>query len=295
MAHNLNFAKKLLMGTAAVAAPILIGVMQTPRLEAQSLPETRLAFEVASIKLNKSEGPGKFGVAVHPGGKLTAVGTPVYMLIANAYNVSFQSPRLAGGPQWIRSERYDIEAAAERLAIPSDMPPRQQRDRLRLMLQTLLADRFKLVIRRETREIPVYTLVVAKNGPKLQKSTLEDKDCADEFGNGGVRCHAFSGGMGRGLDGTAVNMADMVAFVENWADRPLLDKTGIQGLFDIKTEGWVPLIPRPVTPGGNDEGFSDPTRPTLYMVFDRLGLKMESQRAPVERYIIDSVERPIAN
>src|SRR5260370_23033644 len=98
---------------------------------------------------------------------------------------------------------------------------------MRLMLQTLLADRFKLTIRRETKELPVLALVVAKGGPKLKKAEIEEKDCPDGPISYGVSCHSIVGGMGRGLHGQAINMADVALFVANWTDRPVVDKTGI--------------------------------------------------------------------
>ena len=94
-------------------------------------------------------------------------------------------------------------------------------------------------------------------------------------------------------------MADLVEFAGIWTDRPLVDRTGIKGLYEIDTEGWVPMRAKPLPPGveprAEDVAFADPTRPTLHMIFDRLGLKMESQKAPVEAFVIESVEKPSEN
>jgi uncharacterized protein (TIGR03435 family) len=162
------------------------------------------------------------------------------------------------------------------------------------MLQTLLADRFHLTIRRDPKEQPVYILTVAKNGPKLQKSKFEEKDCEDPAN----QCHYGGAGQGRGIHAKAFNMAELAVSVSNFTDRPLLDRTGLTGLYDIDTDGWVSMRQRPVRPDGpsaEDIAMADPTRPTLNMIFDRLGLKMESSRAPVETFVIDSVEKPTAN
>jgi uncharacterized protein (TIGR03435 family) len=137
--------------------------------------------------------------------------------------------------------------------------------------------------------------VVAKNGPKLQKSAMEEKDCTDTPPEKGLPCHIFNGGQGRGLHGDAVNMADLVLFVENWSDRPMIDRTGLKGLYNIQTDGWVPMQPRQGAPSAEDQDMADPIRPTLFMVLDRLGLKLEPQKAPVDRYIIEGVERPSGN
>src|SRR5205814_9687329 len=113
-------------------------------------------------------------------------------------------------------------------------------DRERLMLKALLADRLKLVIRRETREMPIYTLVVGKGGPKLPKADIQEKDCpvTPEIvpADANRVCHLFTAGRERGLHARAADMSDLVNFVQGWTDRPLFDKTGIKGLYHIETE-----------------------------------------------------------
>jgi bla regulator protein BlaR1 len=296
--HKVNLSKRLLLaaaGIAAVAGPIAVGI------RAQSQPAPHLAFEVTSVKQNKSADWRGMGIEFLPGGRFKATNVPLLIVIATAYDVPFQSSRLSGGPDWIRSDKdkYDIEASAEKDAIPAGSSVKARDEKIKWMLQSLLADRFKLIIRRETKELPVYALVVGKNGPKLQKSKIEEKDCP-EVSDGNTGCHQFMGGQGRGLHGKAVDMSDMALFVGNWTDRPLLDRTGIKGLFEIDTDGWVPIRPRlPVAPGADpspeDIAMSDPTRPTLYMIFDRLGLKMESSKGPVDMFVIDHVEKPTEN
>ena len=162
------------------------------------------------------------------------------------------------------------------------------------MLQTLLADRFKLVMRRESREMPVYALAVSRNGPKLQKAAIDEKDCTEAPVDKTLPCHVLNGGQGRGLQGDAVTMPDTLLFVENWSDRPMIDKTGIQGLYNIQTEGWVPLLPGQGE-SSRDEDLADPARPTLFMIMDRLGLTLEPQKVSVDRWIIERVERPAGN
>ena len=95
-------------------------------------------------------------------------------------------------------------------------------------------------------------------------------------------------------------MPDLALFIANWTDRPVVDRTGIKGLFDIETVGWTPLRPRPplapgAEPTAEDVAMSDPTRPTLFMILEQLGLKLDSQRAPVESFVIEHVERPSGN
>ena len=282
--------------TTRTMAGVCLALLPALGLFGQSATTT-LTFEAASVKPNKSA--TRPGMQFLPGGRFTATNMPLFMLIASAYDVPFQSVRLSGGPDWIRSERYDIEATAGTDAIPSGISAKARENKTRLMLQALLADRFKLTIRRETKELPVYAVLVGKSGPRLQKAKIEEKNCPEGPENYGVSCHSFMGGMGRGLHAKAVTVSDIVMFVENWSDRPVVDKTGIRGLFEVETDGWAPLRPRPVAsgaePSAEDIAMADPMRPSLFLIFERLGLKMESQKAPVEAFVIDHVEKPTEN
>jgi uncharacterized protein (TIGR03435 family) len=278
---------------------LLTATGSVPQLRAQTAPR---AFEVASVKPHAAGDNRHIMPQFLPGGKFTTTGIPVRMVIAIAYNVGFQSVRLSGGPDWINSmdALYDIDATPGKAGDLSGIPGNVRAERLRLMLQALLADRFQLKIRRETKEMPVYALVVGKNGPKLEKSKTEEKDCASrEEGQEapGVSCHALMGGRGRGIHGAAVTISDVTTMVENWTDRPLVNKTGIQGLFSIQTSGWVSSQPGPPPPPGAkaEDGSDLADVPTLFTVFERLGLKLESQKAPVEVFVIEHVEKPSGN
>jgi uncharacterized protein (TIGR03435 family) len=222
------------------------------------------------------------------------------MIIATAYNVPFQQGgnRLSGVPEWALSERFDIEATAGKSVLVDGETGKARGDKIRLMLQTLLADRFKMVVRRETKELPVYVAAVGKNGTKLEKSKVQEKDCPETGAVDGIFCHSFIGGSGRGLHGAAVDMSDLVGYVQNYSDRPIIDKTGIKGLYKIETAGFTPPWQKPATPGDSgvgEDGVPLSDRPTLFTIFDKLGLKLESQKAPVEMYVIEHIERPTAN
>jgi len=260
-------------------------------------PGERLNFEVASVKPAKSQDFRASGIKSQPGGRLTITNIPLYRIILAAYRINsvFNTPRLSGGPDWIRSEGFDVEAVPPPGAIPANLPVREQENRSRLMLQNLLADRFKLAIRRETREIPAYVLTASGKGLKLQKSPVTEDQCVSGTAPEGIPCHRLSGGIGRGLHGKAVTIGDVTAYVENWADRPLVDETGLTGLFEVDTEGWAPLLPRPRGEGAEAEALADPTRPTLFQIFDKLGLKLEARKALVEVYVIEHAERPGEN
>ena len=148
---------------------------------------------------------------------------PLQFAISFAYNVPFTtySGRLTGGPDWIRSQDYDIEATG---VFPDGLSDEARLDRERLMLQALLAERFKLVIHREVKELPVYALVVAKGGPKLQKADIEEKDCPDPSttpaSDPKTLCHTFNGGIGRGIHARAVSISEFANDIENWTGSP---------------------------------------------------------------------------
>lgn len=153
------------------------------------------------------------------------------------------------------------------------------------MLQALLIDRFKLEIRKETRELPIYAVVVAKGGPKLEKAKI------------GSVCHSFKGGQGRGLHGAAVDPPDLALVVENWAQRPVVDKTGIKGLFHIETKPWqaVTVGPAPADGAKAEDGSEAADLPTLFTVFESLGLKLEPRKDRVDVFRIERVEQPSEN
>src|SRR4051812_41103780 len=180
------------VGTRALVVQIIVSLAWAPQISAQASGST--GFEVASVKPHKA-GEQIFGFPrFMPGGRFTSSGVPLVIVIAVAYNLPFQGTQLSGGPDWIRSmeNAYDIEAKAD-ADVLKNLASEDRAHKLRLMLQTLLAERFRLTIRREVKEQPVYTLTVGKNGPKLQKSKLEEKDCEDPSN----QCHFGGAGQGR--------------------------------------------------------------------------------------------------
>jgi bla regulator protein blaR1 len=239
-------------------------------------------FEVASIK---PADPNTHGMRVQmaPGGRLTASGVTVKFLIQQAYNVKdFQ---ITGGPGWIGSDRYDISTKAEG---EGQITPEQ----LRPMMQALLADRFKLTFHRETKEMPVYALVVGKNGPKMHESERHE----DAEGRGGTQIR-----MSRGqITAQAMSMAMLANQLSNRLGRNVLDKTGLTGNYDFTLEftpeGMQPMGMPPREGGADAPPPVDSPGPSIFTaVQDQLGLKLESQKGPVEILILDRIERPSEN
>jgi len=290
---------------AVLAFPLLMSARNAPQTRAQSTPPS--AFEVASVKENKSGDPRSVRMQYLPGGRFSATGIPLRWLIGEAYGLGIQSKRMSVEPDFGKSlgsgsAQYDIEAVAPNGTIPADATSIVQKQIMRRMLQTLLADRFKLVVRSETKELPVYAIIVGKNGPKLRRSAFQEKDCKADLPTvaDGMPCHVFNGGQGRGLHGNAVNMADVAEFVENWADHPIIDRTGLTDLYNIQTSGWRPFMPPQLPNDGRPPtveqlAFSDPSTPTVFDIFEVLGLKLDLQKAPIETIVLVSVQRPSEN
>jgi uncharacterized protein (TIGR03435 family) len=275
--------------------------MIVPAVRSQA-PPPRFEFETTSVKPNPSRDMRNARLELLPGGRLVIQGVPLGAIVALAYDLPIQSDRVKGGPEWhkMMGELYDIQATASKEAFPSDLSKKESHARERTMLQALLADRFKMKMRIDNTEQPVYALVVAGGGPKLQRSETKEQDCDQPPKGTQLACHKLQGGQGRGLHGDAVTMADVVKFVQSWTDKPMVDETGLTALYNVQTEGWIPMRPRPLGPDGTattggDAGIYDPDRQTLFDVFRQLGLKMETRRAKIDLYYVEHIEQPTPN
>jgi bla regulator protein BlaR1 len=305
--RGLSVGKKMLLaaaGTLAVAGPVAIGVVNAPPIRAQAPAEPQslrsVEFEVASVKpVATLDGNLTFPGLVS--GERFASRAPIATVIAHAYSLPINAVkfRLTGPADWDRLiPVYDIEATG---VFPAELTDKDRTDRARLMLQALLADRFKLKIHVESKETPVYALVTGKGGPKLQKAGIEEKDCPigmspPALGAPVTACHIINGGRGRGMHARAADMSDVVTFVENWTDRPLVDKTGIKGLYRIDTSGWLPMeFGLSPPPGAKQDGVDVGDLPTIFELFEKLGLKMESTKDKVDVYVVDHIEKPTEN
>jgi uncharacterized protein (TIGR03435 family) len=192
-------------------------------------------------------------------------------LIAIAYNV--QIPSIKGGPEFVwGAERFDIEAKAEN---PSTATEAQ----LLAMLQNLLADRFRLKIHRETKEVSGHALIVAKNGPKLKAASPEGKGVVRISG---AAIYKFDFIERKNLDqntiiGEKASMSQLANTLSNLPDNiPVIDKTGLTWFYDFKL-AWEP-----------GESLSS-------VLQEQLGLKLEAQKIPVEVLVIDFAEKPVEN
>jgi bla regulator protein BlaR1 len=307
---QLSIGKKFALtvaGIAALAVPIAIGILNAPRIEAQSRAQSNAQsaptpkFEVVSIKPSTGCVSGARSGSNPTPGRLTLTCETVASFIGSAYvrfaNGRFSTqPRgvpMSGGPAWINSELYMINAKAE--GLPSEEMMRGP------MMQAILEDRFKLKVHRETREVPVYALTEAKGGSKLQpfregSCIVIDRTAFPPPPADPKNCHAR--GTKKGPDqiveaqGITVEEFSKV-FLNGPLDRPVINKTGITGRFDFHLEyapdEATPLFARPDV-NAPDRG------PSIFTaVQEQLGLKLEPAKGPGELLVIDRVERPSEN
>jgi uncharacterized protein (TIGR03435 family) len=288
----------------------------------------KFEYEVASIKLSKAgsaNGMFRFGMRNTDDG-LSVENFPLMLLVQQAYGVG--KDRITGAPDWLNSEHYDIEAkmdgaAAEEL---KTLAPDVVRAARQHMLRKLLEQRFELTVHRETKDLPVYNLVIAKGGSKLQESKPDDNAgrgdkptdpalaaaLAAKMGSasgpaatggggnasgggksitvvpGGNTSFSMSSGRGgvRTTSARGATTASLATSLASIAGRPVLDKTGLTGKYDYKLE-YSPEDSQPD---------ADPTGPSIFTaVQEQLGLKLEAAKGPVEIVVIDHIGKPSGN
>jgi uncharacterized protein (TIGR03435 family) len=317
------------IGTAALALPLVAVALAPPRPRAQApvvQPPTpqwqvdaggKIGFEVASIKVDKSVDedmhanfPLSLGANFRPVGNLFSVtNEPLRTLIGFAYKLSVGQTRflMPGLPSWVDQARFDISARA---AI--DNPTK---DQFRLMVQSLLADRFELTMHHETRQVPISELVLAKpgkTGPQLTPH-VDDAKCgaAGRLDAPPQSADAFTFPCGAIVIGAApptapgrvtgggrdVSMDYIAAFLTGTAyqgvssDRLVVNRTGLDGEYDF----WVEMVPQFNGPAQSAIP-PDPNGPTfLEALQDQLGLKLKSTTGPVDILVIDHIEEPSPN
>ncbi len=331
---SLDLRRKLLLGVVgflAVAVPIGFGLSRpSAGLRSAAAGEDKAAgapkFEVASIKPAKPGARGRFfGI---PPGRFTATNMTTKMLIAFAYNykqpgIALRDDQILGGPKWLNSESFDINAKVEDSLVQEEeekkLPFDQWADQIRLMVQSMLVERFKLKVTHQTKELPVYVLVVAKNGPKLTKSTvpLPNPFGARPPGPGRGPMIRIAWGQLIGSGMSVDELASALSDVPGIGGREVVNQTGLEGRYDF-TLKWTPEDPRPMfggpgpggggrpgqAPGGagNEQPTagttqaSDSSGPSIFTAIQQqLGLRLKPGKAPVGMIVIDHIEPPTPN
>ena len=305
LVNKLDLRKKILLAFAtvlAIAAPVLFGLASGTRQSVASqsadAPNETFSYEVASIKPEKS-GSMMFRVLNTPDG-FSATST-VQMIIRVAYGI--EDNQISGAPGWVSSEKYNVEAKMDQATADkvkklgeSQMQPARQH-----MLQALLADRFKLTVHRETKELPIYSLSVAKGGTKLHEAKPGDTYPNGIKGPDGrpapPGAHLIR--MGRGeLTAQGLGMDQIAHLLTQQTGRTVVDNTGLKGNYDF-TLHWTPdQSATPLSgPGASPDGSaSSESGPSIFTAIqEQLGLKLESQKGSVEILVIDHVEKPSEN
>jgi uncharacterized protein (TIGR03435 family) len=266
-------------GALLIAVAICaIAVCSFLRAQTAALPEVAAApaqaFEVVSIKPDKSGSPAETMQRMRDGFRWTNF--PVSTWVRNAYGVIMDS-QIVGLPGWANSEPYDIEAKADAETAEAwkKLPYKEREKQQQLMMQSLLADRCRMKVHRETREMPVYDLVIAKGGLKMKEAPVDEKD-AEAMYPGKMTAQGLS------TDSLVGGFSGMVG-------RMIVDKTGLgDKKFDFELK-WTP-DDRRAADNAADAG------PSIFTALEeQLGLKLVPAKGPVEVIVIDHIERPSAN
>lgn len=258
---------------SSTGAASLLGLFATFLFGAPQQPPD--SFDVASVKPATTREMN--GIYTYPGGRVACRGCWLEFLIEQAFNM--QRFQVTGGPGWMDSERWEIEAQPPASSRSSQSRPPYPKappnDEQRRMLQSLLAERFQLKYHRETRQGPVYLLTRGSKPLKMQEP--KDKDVFPWSGS-------LAGGalVGDGLAGINESMGDLAWRLSRYLERPVLDQTGITGSFDFRVEYR------------SDDPKPDVISMILSTVQD-LGLKLEPSRGPVDHLVIEHAEKPSGN
>jgi uncharacterized protein (TIGR03435 family) len=280
----------------------VFGLVTATPIRAQSHAENAASlapvYEVTSLEPSRP-GSGMVRFFFTPEG-VSATGVTLQSLIQEAYGVG--DHQISEAPDWVKSEQYDIEATVDKSVADElgKLSEDQRKVATQRMLQALLADRFKLALQRGAKELPVYALVIAKNGPKLQESTpgetYPNGFTGPDRGGAGMMKITMDGKMGQ-LAGQGVSVTSMAQALSQRLGCNVLDETGLRGNYDFTlqwptTEGLMLAVEG--TEDGKQRADSSPSPgPSIFTAIqEQLGLKLEPQRAPMETLVIDHVEMP---
>jgi uncharacterized protein (TIGR03435 family) len=276
--HKLNFSKKLLLamaGAFAMTVPVAFGLVQARQIHAPapSGDAKTFAYEVVSIRISKPSNTSSWNPTDDG---FVMSGIDARSLVMSAYDL-IADDQVAGLPAWTDSDRFDIQAKMETGASEAlKKLPQKERDRQRgLMLQAVLEERFHLKIRRETREIPVYVLVLVKGGARLKETPA-----STPMG------YTVNGGSdGQVLNGHGIEIKQLASSLSGTVGRLIVDKTGLSGKYDMDLK-W----------SSEDNPGSADSSPSIFTALqEQLGLKLESTKAPVETIVVEHIDKPSDN
>jgi len=267
-----------------------------PASPAGAAPMAAPAWDVSTVKPGSPDARGSIFSITPDGMKITNM--PLWMIVREAFGV--ENDRLFGGPSWSKTSLFDIEAKVS----PDDGPKLKTltTEQRRQMMVALLEERFGLKFHHETRDLPMYELVVAKGGVKMQASKPDPQ--GPDPGPGQVpspeRHMLMMHGRGH-IESVGTGMSGLVRHLSGQLGRTVVDKTGLTGDFDFKLD-WTPddtasAMTKANNPSPGDSTTSQDTAgPSLFTALEeQLGLKLESTKGPVDVIVIDQLEQPTAN
>jgi uncharacterized protein (TIGR03435 family) len=262
----------------AVCAAVTFGIPA----QSQTEEKDSLTFDVASVKPSAGCPPACGLIRQMPGGlRYHGEGVPLRVAMTVAYTVTDR--QISGGPSWMNTDRFDIEAKA---AHPSTS------DELHVMLQHLLEERFQLKLRRETRDESVWAMVVDKGGSKMPVHDAADLD-HPPMGLQGVK--GSDGGFCGGLSGHNVTMEYLAFTLSRSADRTVIDRTGLPARYDVNLQFLPDAAKTAVGPDGGGPTISPDCADLASALPKQLGLRLESAKGPVMFLVVEHAEKPGEN
>jgi uncharacterized protein (TIGR03435 family) len=302
---GLSVTRKIALAVVAllaIALPVGFGMLHAMQAPAEGKPDSAEQhdvspdvprFDVSTVKpAASSEMMSRFMLT--PDG-ISLQGVPIQMLLREAFQ--FQDDRIVGAPGWVKTNRYDVEAKVS----PEDAPKLEKLkiDERRSMFLPLLVDRFHLKYHHETRDLPSYSLMIAKGGPKLKESSQQTPPAKDgESKNSAPRGRMM---MDRGrLQAEGTTLQFLAQALSRQLGRTVVDKTGLAGNYDYILQ-WTPDDAPPPGPGPgggppNTDAGADPVGPSIFTALqEQLGLKLESAKGPVDVIVIDHMDLPTEN
>jgi uncharacterized protein (TIGR03435 family) len=269
-------------------------------------PPPRAEFEVASVKPSAPPGPDSLSVGVHiDGAQVRCTSLALKDYIALAYRVkSYQ----VSGPEWLTTERYDVTAK---------LPAGSAREQIRDMVQSLLLDRFQMKAHHETKEFPVYALVVGKGGPRMKESPQDAASAAAGRGNIDITAGGGRGGSGvdlgsgssftigdNQLDAVKLTITQFADMLARFVDRPIVDMTELKGAYDFSLhfspEDFRAMRLRAAASAGVSVSIPPETvravmesasGDSLFAAIETLGLKLDARKAPLDVVVVDRIDK----
>lgn len=292
--NSLRRSLLLVVASIFLTYPMLLA-QNTPATVSPATNATHVAsFDVATIKPHQGV-LTMTGVMDAPDGVNGSAAT-LSMLVEYAYGLR-SDDQVSGGSDWAKSDRFDVQARMGEadIAAIEKLNPAEKKARLRLMMQELLAERFQLKVHSATKQVPVYDLVVAKSGSKLQDAATDTRDTPRK-GKDGKPLHGFlSWNTGKTVaQGYSIkNLSDFLSQPICALGRPVVDKTGLTGTYNF-TLDWTPPHPG-VRLGAESESASQEDATSVFTALGEVGLKLQPSTGPIDTIVIDHAEHPTSN